>query len=788
MSVLPSSVLVTPTPRILQILGQVNFQGWQCVAELIDNSIDAFLRDEDRGIHHGHRSVEVTLPTQSEAASGDGIVLIEDNASGMSLEQIRDACRAGYSGNDPMGKLGLFGMGFNVATVRLGRITELLSHRPGDAAWVGLRIDIDEMQRRGSFEAPVITEPLSETDGQSGTRVRIRRVVRDGPVKSMVTGRGKASLVKRLSRLYHVAMERHAVDIRIGPERLPEWRMCFWDATRSVPTQQWGPVPAQFNVDIPLDSLPYCPNCWEWGDPDQESCLICGGDMIVRQRRISGVLGIQRSFASAWSRTEGDLENYYGIDLVRNGRVIETFDKDLFYWVDPDDPNRRELDYPVDAQYLGGRIIGRLEVDFVPLRSYHKDSFEKTHRAWRDVREALRGESPLRPDVARRHGYDRKDTYLARLFDGYRKTSPAGERYLITAYAPGTKKNRRDPMHRSALLDEWIAGFEAGDPDYQSDAKWWEAVEWAETEDDAWATEQPTVTSPFDTTTEVIVAREQASEAQHSEEALETARDETLTRRVNTEGIVRNGPSELIVNAQRVVRGTLPGGFAVAIDPRGAEIAFTWDPRHPAFRTGQVTSSDTLISELAFQVIYRAQVSQREYPVSYVEREIALRAFPDHVADIDGIADRATDMLVGIRTFLEAELPKGAPLSVRLDEPDEVELERRFASEGIPSAGAHDLLISGEFIRYMPLSFIPKCARLFPSTLMRADGAFSFDYAGYDSEALRTELRESLYSNLLDVAWVVAERGNLGGVLTESARLQLRKGIAALELLELKRI
>src|SRR5581483_3370235 len=512
MSELPSTVLVTPTPRILQILGQVNFQGWQCVAELIDNSIDAFLRDDDRGIHHGHRRVDVALPTQSETASGTGTVTIEDNASGMSLEQIRDSCRAGYSGNDPIGKLGLFGMGFNVATVRLGRVTELLSHRAGDPSWIGLRIDIDEMQRKGSFEAPVISEPLDETDSQSGTRVRIKHVIRDGAIKSMVTGRGKSFLTKRLSRLYHVAMARHSVDIRINGASLPEWKMCFWDATRSVPTQQWGPVPAQFNVDIALDSLPYCPNCWEWGDPGQPLCLICAGEMIVRDRRISGVLGIQRSFASAWSRSEGDLENYYGIDLVRNGRVIETFDKDLFYWVDPDDPNRKELDYPVDAPYLGGRIIGRLEVDFVPLRSYHKDSFEKTHRAWRDVRDALRGESPLRPEVARRHGYDRKDTYLSRLFDGYRKTSPAGERYLITAYPPGEKKNRRDPMHRSALLEEWIARFESGEPEYASDLKWWEAVQWAETEQDAGVNEEPTATSPFDSATEVIEAREQATE------------------------------------------------------------------------------------------------------------------------------------------------------------------------------------------------------------------------------------------------------------------------------------
>ena len=34
---------ITPTPRILRTLGEIPFQTWQCIAELIDNSIDAFL-------------------------------------------------------------------------------------------------------------------------------------------------------------------------------------------------------------------------------------------------------------------------------------------------------------------------------------------------------------------------------------------------------------------------------------------------------------------------------------------------------------------------------------------------------------------------------------------------------------------------------------------------------------------------------------------------------------------------------------------------------------------------
>ena len=34
---------ITPTPRILRTLGEIPFQTWQCIPELVDNSIDAFL-------------------------------------------------------------------------------------------------------------------------------------------------------------------------------------------------------------------------------------------------------------------------------------------------------------------------------------------------------------------------------------------------------------------------------------------------------------------------------------------------------------------------------------------------------------------------------------------------------------------------------------------------------------------------------------------------------------------------------------------------------------------------
>ncbi len=40
---MPEDFNLTPDPRILPMLGEINLSQWQCIAEFIDNSVDAFL-------------------------------------------------------------------------------------------------------------------------------------------------------------------------------------------------------------------------------------------------------------------------------------------------------------------------------------------------------------------------------------------------------------------------------------------------------------------------------------------------------------------------------------------------------------------------------------------------------------------------------------------------------------------------------------------------------------------------------------------------------------------------
>src|SRR5262249_50059510 len=148
-SVSESVVNVQPHGRILTVLGDIEFAQWQCLAELIDNSFDDFL------VHPGsdgeRLTVSVSLPGRSsDAASAE--VWVTDNGRGMDLETLANAVSAGWTGNSRYGSLGLYGMGFNIATARLGRVATVRTTRAGDPSWTVIVLDLDELARGRNYD------------------------------------------------------------------------------------------------------------------------------------------------------------------------------------------------------------------------------------------------------------------------------------------------------------------------------------------------------------------------------------------------------------------------------------------------------------------------------------------------------------------------------------------------------------------------------------------------------------------------------------------------------------
>lgn len=120
---------LTPDPRILPMLGEINFDQWQCLAELIDNPIDAFLSAHRAAQPLSKAAVHISLPTTDSPTAQ---VTIRGTGPGMDILTLNNAVRAGWTSHNSMDHLGLFGMGFNIATARLGSKTRVVSARAGD--------------------------------------------------------------------------------------------------------------------------------------------------------------------------------------------------------------------------------------------------------------------------------------------------------------------------------------------------------------------------------------------------------------------------------------------------------------------------------------------------------------------------------------------------------------------------------------------------------------------------------------------------------------------------------
>ena len=441
-------VHIPPTPKILKILGDITIDPWQCIAELVDNSFDELLDIQDSAIPWDEPlQVAVSLPAASSDA--DESVVVRDNGRGMTKEQVRNAARAGWSSNDPFSRLGLFGMGFNVATARLGDVTRILTTRSGDPDWVGIEIDLSAIDE--NFAAPVIHEPKHGLE-EHGTRVEVRRL---HPRAQWLTRQpNQRKLRDTLGGVYSYLLAERGIRLTVNDIAVQPVRHCVWGASRSV-TRLGEKIPAIIEVDERLADRAVCYDCNAWQHAANTRCAECDSERLhVRERRIHGWLGIQRYLH----------QREYGIDFLRNGRKILRFDKSLFEWKDPDDPaGQGEVEYPIELSHQGGRIVGEIHLDHVPV-TYLKNDFERSDLGWHKAMEVLRGRGPLLPKTALRLGYQRNDSPMGRLHRGFRRNDP-GSNYLM----PGNGK---------AVIEtsEWVRRFRLGDPGFLSDEKWWAAV------------------------------------------------------------------------------------------------------------------------------------------------------------------------------------------------------------------------------------------------------------------------------------------------------------------------
>lgn len=446
---------ITPSPRILQMLGEIDMKLHACVAELIDNSLDSFFDAEREGRPIDKPRIVVTLPKQL----GDELI-VEDNASGMSFTQLQGALRAGYTSKPRYGSLGLFGMGFNVATARLGTSTKITTALAGEAKAFVTEINSTELQKRESFTIDVNEVP--KDPATCGTKIAVK--VKPQVFHSM-NQLSANSLRKHLGAIYSYLLRKEVpglkpaywgssikLDLVVDGKPVSPIIPCIWSDQRTV-KRKGGDVAVVQYIHQELKDQRYCRDCGVWTDDEHGPCENCGGaNLDFRKREIFGWLGIQRYLST----------DQYGIDFIRNGRKILRNDKQAFVY---EDANSGDVvnEYPIEMPANKGRIVGEIHLNHVPV-NYLKNGFETDHPGWAAALRKIRGDSGLQ-EKHRAKG-ENNASPLAQLYSAFRRNDP-GVSHLIPSEEGASKHS---------MAAEWGERFHQNEPEYWLDTKWWQSA------------------------------------------------------------------------------------------------------------------------------------------------------------------------------------------------------------------------------------------------------------------------------------------------------------------------
>ena len=733
---------ISPSPRILKMLGKIPLKHWQCLAELIDNSIDALLSAEKKNhnwiaeeLELDYYPIQITLPNELQLAEGVGRITIEDLGPGMNLKQLLDAVKAGFSSNNAVDSLGLFGMGFNIATAKMGNVTTVRTTQRDDETWTCLRIDFDKMIQDRGFSAPVWTED-KEYPEQHGTVIEVSSL-NQTVCKYFTNPSGKGIIRKTLGKIYGNIIEDRKVRIRIGEnlEIFPK-KHCVWSKSRKV-VKGDGTIPAIINVDETLPRQAFCGGCWEWSSiPDAGigACPYCGNDNDIsyRERRIKGWMGIQRFF---------DTEQF-GIDLIRNGRVIVQDSKSLFSW--PNELGESTLEYPIDGNW-GGRIVGEIHLDFAHV-TYTKDAFDDAGN-WEDIVEVLRGAGPLRPNIGKKHGFPVNESPLARLFSAFRKTNPPGKTTLV----PGKPEDPRTGDNSTARRWAFDYFWGEGDENYQNDSKWWALVESAEDvrrgtarpirprEEEEKDDDEDDPFDPFGGNEE----EKEGNEDEYLGEHIIGLSQSYEIRPANLSAIEVNVYKD---NRRKTVRELSNEPPILSEYQSSNNVRMKYHHSHPAISNYSEDIVDYILLELASQFSIRAgQGSEWSVPKCYAYLKEKYRE--DSKLDIQTLAPKAQTVLVELREHLS-----NCGISTSREKISQSQLEILEHATLRQLTGGREvvdsLLESGEFIRYLPNQYLVEYFQVKPESVLDQN-FFKVPYSDL-SDGLKQESMRMVVSSLND--------------------------------------
>lgn len=751
---------LTPSPALLDLLGKIPFRGWQCAAELIDNSIDAIINNKS-SLADFQKVISVYVPTKSKILQNEPFV-VEDWGIGMTEQQLESSVKAGFSSKNTNSNLGLFGMGFNVATSRIANTVQVWTSTVEMEEEVGVCIDLREMKKTGSFMRPKMTR-LKRPEKKSGTRIEVYDYKPEA--QNLLKPQ---DIIRELNRAYSERIfYEYGIRIYVNDQEITPFKFCIWSKERFV-KYKYDELPAVIEIDEHLKDEMFCENCFSWlGDAVDTSisieCPHCNtvGKIIKKDIYIMGWIGIQR-----YSDTE-----HYGIDISRNGRILSKLDKSLFSWDDErvKDDSRFNPEYPRDTTYAGGRIVGQIEANFL-IPKYTKDDFERDDKNWIKAVNFLRGEMPLQPELASSFGFKHPNkSPIGKLFNGYRKINVPGSKTLVFARENGSVDH--------ITPKNWATKFYEGDKEYQDDTKWWEAVTKADLK------ETPSTFNPLNplgnqgpryTKPEDIKTKSADEEKYPGKKILKK------TLRFDLEKLIGEKPFSLTLIDYYPNEVDIPQPIIFEPQGQGNFIVYL-NNNHPMFRDFADGYEDLIYMEVAAK--YSALKNSPAWTVTRIYYELKSKHAPETMLSVPNLVTKANHLMRDIQNKLVLGSGIDLPHKPFLSEGDERILKQKYLDlEGKNLSDVQGFIMNTKFLKYIDLNYIFKFVEQFPALVF--DGKiFNLPYAEIDdSDIKQNELKKYIgYFN--DVRWFINDLQQEGDDAIKKRKPLILRNRLSLEIL-----
>lgn len=829
----------TPDPRVLLALANTPMQPLDALCELIDNSIDSFDNAKLQGIKIQQPVIWIDLPKKADIANDIGLLRIRDNGPGMTAEQAEKAIRAGYSGNNSYDTLGLFGMGFNISTSKLGRVTTFLTCRPGDTKHIRTVIDLEKINNTKSYTLEAEEVPVSPNFTQ-GTIIEISHWWPEGNpnngfIKKLLQY-GPNKIRQELGRRYATILRDKQIRILVDKEPCEAFEHCVWDSKRFV-ERNGKQIPARFDFDKVLNTERRCGQCRAILPDNVVECPSCHSRLIrTIEERIKGWVGIQRF----------DDASNYGIDLIRNGRAIRPGEKSAFFEF-TDEFKKVIKDYPVDGVY--GRIVGEVHLDFVPV-DFLKQDFQRSSAEWQRAMTFLRGESSLQP---KQPGADKNDSVVFKLFQGYRKVRDYGKVDMYMGFwDPVEKKAKRISRETER---EFYEKFLKKEPGYYDDAKWWEKVEEAsrppieplvECPDcltqnlkeaevccgcgkvligkdcpncgeyvaksavvcpKCGASLIPKVSTPWtcaicgtsnkaDATVCSVCGKDRGTENPLTEEALLKSSNKDDSLSIDDLFVkLANGTNSSNLKVE-TYQTTVPlvaplsqAKFPMVIFKSLNTIRIFIDPTHPILSSCNISPEELIANELAGYIydVNRNQAKYAEHSISNIAWQILSKYWLDRIElSYSKTVDGCSDILANIKNLISENISDSdsAFLYEEMSDRQSKEFVAALFENNIPMSLIGKLQQNGGFIRFVPNDFLLQIFDLNTDLFFNGtvwDEEYNVFYDNVNSEALsaRYQKLKAEYRNSLETIILFVEDSNKDDS-------SLKKAEAALDFLKKK--